>query len=71
MSPDSYPTDRNRTDAVLDHLIVVQAENAALTDRCAELIDIADAACDERDAAHAALTVLRGTGRPRTDSRPS
>lgn len=59
MSHDTYPTDRARTDAVLDHLIVTLAENAALTARCSELIDDAHDACDQRDAALATVAILR------------
>lgn len=59
MSHDTYPTDRARTDAVLDAYTTLLAENAGLVDRCAELIDIANQACDERDQALAANLILR------------
>lgn len=59
MSPDSYPTDRARTDAVLDAYTTLLAENTALMKACAQLIDDANQACDERDQALAANTILR------------
>lgn len=59
MSHDTYPTDRDRTDAVLDAYTTLLAENEGLVERCAELISIADDAIHQRDQALAANTILR------------
>jgi len=59
MTHDTHPTDRARTDAVLDWAINLAVENAALTVRCAQLMDDANAACDERDEALRSLATIR------------